>query len=73
MANFNKELVQKATAAVNAHFGEDKMQIGEQALVVFDDSSLLYTMESRNGEKHLKIEINLDKPIVIEGELFKVE
>ena len=71
--NFERELVDVATRKVLKSYEDGKMPVGDQVVVVFKDCSLLYTMESIEGEPHLRIELNPEKPIIIDGELFKVD
>lgn len=66
----NKELLHEALEKVKASYDDKEMPVGDEVLVVFDDCSILYTMQEG---RHLKIEICQDVPIVVKGNLFKVE
>lgn len=68
MAQISKTLLDAAGRKVVESFNGRKMIPGEQVLVIFNECSLLYTVDK---ERNLKIEINPEKPIVFTENLFE--
>lgn len=64
----NKEVLRAALRKVRESYEGKTMPVGDQVLVVFNDCSIIYTMEKGN---YLKIEVSMDKPIVLDGDLFE--
>lgn len=64
----NTELLNAASRRVVESYKGKPMPEGDEVLVVFNDCSILYTMEANS---HLKIEVNVDKPIIFAENLFE--
>lgn len=55
----------KALEAVRKKFGT--MEVGDKAIVLFKDAGVIVEMDTKeNGEKELKVNIDMDKPTLIE-------
>ncbi|AUR81251.1 hypothetical protein [Bacillus phage Carmen17] len=55
----------KALQAIQEKLG--KMEVGDKAIVMFKDAGVIVEMDTNEkGEKDLKVNIDMDKPTLIE-------
>lgn len=66
--NINNESLKEAGRKVIESYDDGFMPTGDEVLVVFNDCSIIYKMEE---DRHLKISVNMDKPIVLDMDLFE--
>ncbi|AXN58339.1 hypothetical protein HWB81_gp30 [Bacillus phage Wes44] len=61
----NSEVYDIVMKAVAESYNGQLMPVGDEVTVVLKDSTVLVSMELLNGNRHLKVSICPDKPIML--------
>lgn len=63
--DINMEVYDIVMKAVSESYNGQLMPVGDEVTVVLKDSTVLVSMELLNGNRHLKVSICPDKPIML--------